>query len=91
MSPISRKDWDRQIAEAIKKVNKNLEMHTIFTKNPEKQQTLRKLIGLIGPDEMNSIIFAELIDSTNPVLNEAFFNTILENAGPEFLGLFPAL
>lgn len=91
MSPISRKDWDDQIASTIQKVNKNLEIDKIFVKNPEKQETLKKLISLIGPAEMNSIIFAELIDSVNPTRNEVFFNTILENAGPEFLGLFPAL
>jgi hypothetical protein len=40
---------------------------------------------------MNSITFAELIDSKDPARAEAFFNTILENFGDEFLYLFPAL
>lgn len=91
MTPISREVWDTQIEEAIKKVRANLEIEKIFIKNPKKQDTLRKLIWLIGPAEMNSITFAELIDSTKPIRNEVFFNTILENAGPEFLAHFPAL
>ncbi len=91
MVPISRQVWDAQIEEAIKKVRANLKIEQIFIKNLEKQDTLRKLIWLIGPAEMNSITFAELIDSTKPLRNEAFFNTILENAGPEFIAHFPAL
>jgi hypothetical protein len=40
---------------------------------------------------MNSIIFAEMIDSFHPQRNDAFFNTIIEKAGEEFLLLYPAM
>jgi hypothetical protein len=89
--PISRKAWDEKVANAIRTTQKDLDLSRFFSENPEKNALMRSIVSKIWVAEMNSVTFAELIDSKNPERAEAFFNTILENFGDEFLYLFPAL
>lgn len=90
-SAISRTDFNNKVSHALNNVDKHLELNTIFSQDPLRKKTFLKIKEIMGVNQVIAVMYSEMIDSQNPKKANTFFNFILNNAGEEFLELFPAM